>query len=134
MAKYNEKGQEIPDNTRIEVPLRYRQAPSMDQRIKAMFAAEKARMARDLEEESERDWDDFEVDVDPEDVRSMHELDPVVDDFLDAKTRLETEYARVKAERGEVGSLPPHTPEGGTRRRLARASVNSGPLDGHCAR
>lgn len=119
MAKYQVDAQgrktiEIADKQRIEVPLRYRQGPSLDERVQSLLRAGMLRMQQDEEAEDEREARDFDVDVDPEDIKSMHELDESVDAYFEAKENLEREFQRVQKERRdgiERGDIEPGGPE-----------------------
>lgn len=73
MTRYNERGQEIPDPTPVEIPLHLQRAISRHEEMKAYIRAELARQAADEGFETFEEADDFEVDEDP-DPLSQYEM------------------------------------------------------------
>ena len=69
----NEKGQEIPDPTPVEVPLNFRRPPSLNDRIRSMIAREMSQYASAQGAETFEEANDFEVDEDP-DFKSPYEV------------------------------------------------------------
>lgn len=82
--KYNERGEELPDDTPIELPVRFKRPPSLQEQIKAMVRTEYSRVAEENGFESFEESDDFEVDDDNE-IRSVHELSPMQEEVRYAK-------------------------------------------------
>lgn len=107
MAKYDDKGREVPDRTRIEVPLRYRNAPSMDQRVQAMLAQSRRLSAEDAAgDDTEEEAEDFLVE-DPEERRSIHEVDEATDQVIDAFGNLQEAWESHK----KLRQSPPAAPK-----------------------
>lgn len=61
-VKHTDDGYELPDPTPIEVPLRYRRAPSLDERIKRLLVGELSRRAEARGDETFEQANDFDVD------------------------------------------------------------------------
>lgn len=61
-VKHTDDGYEIPDPTPVEVPLRYRRAPSLDERIKRLLLGELSRRAEARGDETFEQANDFDVD------------------------------------------------------------------------
>lgn len=62
--KYNERGEEVLDTTEVEVPLRFKRPPTLQEQIKNMVRGEISRNAVRQGRESFEEADDFEVDDD----------------------------------------------------------------------
>lgn len=80
--KYNERGEEIPDPTKPEVPLGFKRPESLAEQVKRLVRSEQMRMlARQSGHETFDEADDFEVgdDFDP---RSPYEeiFDPTANE------------------------------------------------------
>lgn len=73
MAKFDERGFEIPDQTRVEVPLGYTAPLTMEQRLRKYVREELSRQADDGGMETFEEADDFEVDDDGE-IATPYEL------------------------------------------------------------
>lgn len=71
--EYNERGEELPDDTPVEVPLHFRRPPSLQDSIKAMIRGEMSRQAALTGQESFEEADDFGVD-DEEELVSPYEM------------------------------------------------------------
>lgn len=69
----NEKGQEVPDPTPIEVPLNFRRPPSLTERIKSIIAHQLSQQAAETGAETFEEANDFDVDEDP-DFHSPYEV------------------------------------------------------------
>lgn len=69
----DERGREVPDPTPVEVPLRFRNQESSDDRIRRIIRETMSRMAVDSGRESFEEANDFDVDEDPDPV-SQYEL------------------------------------------------------------
>lgn len=107
MAKYNEKGQEIPDPTPVELPLGFRRPPSIHELIKAAVRDEMSREAESQGMETFDEADDFDVD-DDEEINSPYELTEMQEEFryakqdasnLDKKRELEEDDGAVNDDR-----------------------------------
>lgn len=62
--KYNARGEEILDDTPVEMPLKFRRPPTLQESIKAMVRGELSRNAMASGQESFEEADDFEVEDD----------------------------------------------------------------------
>lgn len=82
--KYNIRGQELPDSTPIELPLRFKRPPTLQEQIKQMVRHEVSRTAEEQGFESFEEADDFAVEDDDMPV-SRHELSPMQEEFRYAK-------------------------------------------------
>lgn len=60
--KYNARGEEIPDTTPIEIPLKFSRPPSLQESIKAMVRRELSDAAAAHGDESFEEADDFDMD------------------------------------------------------------------------
>lgn len=78
--KYNARGEELPDDTPIELPIRFKRPPTLQEQIKAMVRSELSQSAKAQGMESFEEADDFEVEDDVE-IRSAHELTPMQEEF-----------------------------------------------------
>lgn len=74
MAVYNEFGQEVPDQTPVNIPLKFRAPPTLQEQIRAMVRGELSQVAAQQGHETFEEADDFDVD-DDYDPRSPWELD-----------------------------------------------------------
>lgn len=74
MAKYNEKGEEIPDSVPVEIPLRFRTPLPLNEEIKRLIREEMSQAAADQGEETFQEADDFEVEEGDPLPFSAHEL------------------------------------------------------------
>lgn len=79
--KYNERGEELPDDTPIELPLKFKRPPTLQDQIKAMVRSEISRQAEEQGFESFDEADDFDV-GDGEEVLSPHELTMMQEDAM----------------------------------------------------
>lgn len=117
MAQFNERGQQIPDQTPVEVPLRFTRPLSMQDEIRRFVRQELSNRAADDGAESFEEADDFEVD-DDEDLASPYELmaeEPAFKDGSDL-TKPEPPPAKPVVPTAEVDNktLPlPGVPEAG---------------------
>lgn len=66
MAKYNEHGEQIPDQTPVEIPVGFRQPESLQSMITRLVRAESTRAAQLGTHETFEESDDFDVDEDPQ--------------------------------------------------------------------
>lgn len=73
MAKFNELGQELPDQTPAAVPHGWERPLSLHEQIKRFIRSEMSMQAQLQGEESFEEADDFEVDEDP-DPLSQYEI------------------------------------------------------------
>lgn len=64
MAKYDDQGREIPDNTPVAVPAGWARPPTIEELIRRHIRVEMSRQAADQGMESFEEADDFEVDED----------------------------------------------------------------------
>lgn len=78
---YNERGEEIPDPTPIEVPVDFRAPPSLVDEIKRYVRAELSARADAAGEETFEEADDFWVD-DDEHLSSEYELTDMQEEFI----------------------------------------------------
>lgn len=100
MAKYDKEGNEIPDNTPVEVPLGYRTPPTLEQRMQAMIRSEAmAQYARAQGAETFDEANDFDVDDEDGTPESPHELD-------DQEIELKQATAELEAARRAAGPHP----------------------------
>ena len=76
MAKieHDDRGREIPDPTKMALPLRLQRAPSLAQEVRNMVRLEVSRAAEEAGLESFEDADDFDVDDEGDLPFSPHEL------------------------------------------------------------
>lgn len=82
MAKYNEKHEEIPDNTPVELPIGYTEPESLEQVIARMIQANDFRKAQEAAGlETFEEADDFDV-MDEGDIASEHEMDPMQEEYV----------------------------------------------------
>lgn len=81
MAKYNEFGEEIPDDTPVEMPLNFTRPLSIQEEIQRSIRTELSRQAVEQGEESFEEADDFDVLDEPELV-SQYELLPMQEEHL----------------------------------------------------
>lgn len=81
---YNARGEELPDDTPLELPLRFKRPPSLQDQIKAMVRSVLSQAAADQGMESFEEADDFDV-SDDIDLRSHHELTPMQEEARYAK-------------------------------------------------
>lgn len=81
---YNDRGEELPDDTPIELPVKFKRPPSLQEQIQQMVRRELSEVAQSQGFESFEESDDFEVD-DDNDIRSVHELTPMQEDVRYAK-------------------------------------------------
>lgn len=82
--KYNERGEELPDDTPIDLPLKFKRPPSLQEQIKSMVQRELSQVAAEQGFESFEESDDFDVD-DENEIRSVHELTPMQEDVRYAR-------------------------------------------------
>lgn len=73
MAKYNEKHQEIPDPTPVEMPLGYERPESLESMIARMIQTVNVRAAKSGQVETFEESDDFETDDEP-DLKSPYQM------------------------------------------------------------
>lgn len=59
--KYNERGEELPDDTPIEMPLKFKRPPTLQEQIKAMVRREVSISAAEQGFETFEESDDFDV-------------------------------------------------------------------------
>lgn len=59
--KYNDRGEELPDDTPVETPLKFRRPPTLQEQIKAMVRGEMSRAAAEEGKETFEEADDFDV-------------------------------------------------------------------------
>lgn len=60
--KYNERGEELPDDTPVEMPLKFKRPPTLQEQIKSMVRRELSDVASQQGFESFEEADDFDVD------------------------------------------------------------------------
>lgn len=76
MAKYNEKGEQIPDPTPVEVPLRFTRPAGFTEEVLRVMREEMSRRAQEAGQESFEEADDFFTDDDDDlPMTSQYELD-----------------------------------------------------------
>lgn len=102
---YNEKGQEIPDSTRIEVPLKFKRPPDIHELIASAVRTERFRQSAEAAGvESWEEANDFEVDGEREDVPTSYELTEMQEEFYNSDRRnvavQRRQNGRSKAEKG----------------------------------
>lgn len=81
MAKYNDRGEELPDDTPVEVPLRFRVPPPLAETIKQLIRGEMSRQAADSGEETFEEADDFDVYDEMDVLTSHHEMTEMQEEF-----------------------------------------------------
>lgn len=74
MAKYNEKGQEIPDPTPVSIPLGYGHPESLESIIARMVGVQISKQAAARGFETFEEADDFDVNDEEVDPLSSHEM------------------------------------------------------------
>lgn len=80
MAKYNDKNEEIPDNTPVELPIGYKKPESLQDMIARMINVHSQIQERAGNETFE-EADDFDVDEEESPV-SAYELTQMQDEFI----------------------------------------------------
>lgn len=104
MARYDKHGNEIPDNTPIEIPLGYKVPETLQQQMQRMIRSEAmAQYARAQGAETFEESNDFDV-GDDEDPSSIHELDDQEIEFAQARKELQA------AQAAAGGPKPPPAP------------------------
>lgn len=73
MAKYNELGQQIPDQTPIEVPLGFQKPETIEQKMQRLIRTEISARAEEHGMESFEEADDFDVPDDEDDNMDLWE-------------------------------------------------------------
>lgn len=66
MARFNERGEHIPDPRRVEWPTELRRPPSLQDEIKRFIRQELSSVARDQGVETFEEADDFDTEEDPD--------------------------------------------------------------------
>lgn len=80
-VQFNDRGEEIPDPTPVEVPLKFRNNVSEHERIMNIVRGELSRAAEAAGSESFEEADDFDCEEDDADLPySPHELTPMQED------------------------------------------------------
>lgn len=74
MAKYNEKGQEIPDPTPVVMPLGYERPESLSDVVARMVRIHISKQAHEMGLETFEEADDFSMDGDDEVLPSQYEM------------------------------------------------------------
>lgn len=74
MAKYDELGREIPDPQPIEIPLRFRSGPTIDQKMKQMLVNLLNQQAREQGTETFEEANDFDIPDDFDDPLTPYEI------------------------------------------------------------
>lgn len=86
-AVYNEKGEQIPDNTPVEIPIGFGHPEPLESMIARLVRAESARVQQTGEAETFEESDDFESDegelVSPYQMHNMQEEAPLEAKGLD---------------------------------------------------
>lgn len=100
---YNARGEELPDDTPLELPLKFRRPPSLQEQIKAMVRSELSQAASDHGMESFEEADDFDV-ADDIDLRSHHELTPMQEEARYAKQDA-SDLDKVKKKEDDDGTV-----------------------------
>lgn len=77
MARYNEKGQEILDQTPVALPAGLKRPPSLQERIRQFVRTELSRQAEEQGQESFEEADDFDIPDEEEGPLSRYELSPM---------------------------------------------------------
>lgn len=121
--KYNERGEELPDPTPMEVPLKFRPAIGEVQRLKALIREVVSEAASDHGEESFEEANDFDVgDEEPTSRYEVMEDDQQFQQFVqhgdvdDDRKReyLTRRHTRSRVESGRDGNAGKGNPTGGT--------------------
>jgi len=110
---YNEKGEEIPDPTKPELPLGFKKPESLAEQVRRLVRSEQVRLAAEKSgHESFDEADDFEVgeDYDP---RSPYEeiFDPTSNEAPEVVQELEKRKAK-KPKKEPKKDPPESAPEG----------------------
>lgn len=84
MARYDEFGNEIANQTPVAIPAGYHAAPSINEIIRQYVRQEMSKQAAESGFESFEEADDFEVDEDP-DPLSAYEIPDSPVEFVDEK-------------------------------------------------
>lgn len=108
--KYNERGEEMPDPTPVEVPLGFRKPPTLHEQIKMFIRTEEFRRAAAREGvENFEEANDFELgDEEFDEVPTVHEMQ---EEFIaqarkDADAYVERAKAAVEKRRKETATPP----------------------------
>lgn len=99
--RFNEKGQELPDNTPVEMPAGHKRPESIQDMIRRLVRTDVSAAAERAGAESFEEANDFEVEEDDAELfPTHHELhEEVVDETL----RVKREAAARRANRAETG-------------------------------
>lgn len=127
MAKYNDKNEEIPDNTPVEMPLGYTEPESLEQVIARMIAANDFRKSQEAQGmESFEEADDFDV-MDEGDIVSDHELTPMQEEYVVPKEQRRSAPPVVDREAAEE-EAPEPAPKVGKKRANKGKAVVAAPV------
>jgi len=80
VAKYNDKNEEIPDNTPVELPIGYKKPESLQEMIARMVNVH-SQLAEREGRESFEEADDFDVEEDVDPI-SRYQLDPMQEEYI----------------------------------------------------
>ncbi|UDN67510.1 hypothetical protein [robinz microvirus RP_35] len=90
MTTYNEKGQEVPDDTPVALPVRFRRPPTLQEQIQRMVKDQISQGVHDAGGESFEEADDFDCeDEDSVELRSPYEIDESLPRWNDKTARTE---------------------------------------------
>lgn len=139
--RYDEEGRELPDDTPVEVPLKFRRAIPEHERIKEYVRTELSRQAAEVGDETFEEANDFDVDDDMFEVpHSVHQLTEADEDdmmvarrdFLDEQQRSRDDGDRSRSgssESREVGQARRSGDSGVSEVRGSRVQSESGEGD-----
>lgn len=102
--RYNEKGQEIPDDTPLELPLKLKRAPTIQEMI-AMYVQNAFRLQSKMEHGSSDEEEDLDVDDDgDEEVLTPYELHAIAAEY-DIAERQQKVLDKLVARRHNKGTV-----------------------------
>lgn len=100
--KYNEHGEELPDDTPVEVPFKFKKPPTMNEMI-ALYVKNAMALERQMGRQSKRseveEEEDFDIDEDgEEDVMTPYELHALASE-TEREYKREAHFERMRKER-----------------------------------
>jgi len=108
MAKYNEKHQEIPDQTPVEMPLGYEKPESLEHMIARMIRTTSNLAAKTNHIETFEEADDF--DDDDDDLKSPYQMSDMEEEeprYVRANSEQRNPKTTAEASKAEQTPVPP---------------------------
>lgn len=126
MAKYNDKGEEIPDDTPVEMPLGFTRPLTIEERIARAIRGHISQMAADEGFETFEEANDFTEEGEDEMPVSEHELNAEIDeDTMSHLRKLEQERRDEEFHQRLQGAHRGRTEKAGVRREGAASDRGS---------